>query len=538
MLLTACQLAVAETVICSENQFACNGNCIDEKLKCNGILDCLDGSDETFKACYNTTCDQKDLYRCGYGGCLDVKLKCNGIPECWDKSDENKFECANETQIEDLFTALQRGCGPEYALRCDGKTCLKWSQICNGDRDCKDGTDESLELCAYGACPPNSFRCENGACINRKRFCNREIDCADGSDEIPDLCSKAHKPKDDGKILPSEIWSPSGCALTPVAGMHVADYFSDFSYRPDAVLPLKSVVSMTCDKDYEIYGTSIKKCDNYEWSSDFKCLRVCKQSSVERNIRFTTQCIQNMDLTDCKQNTLLFNTTILVNCAPGFQPAITASQLGRHVCNETGLWFTEEANPKCEAICGVKSIHHPGITPWTVSIFKRISTNEDSYDFKCSGTILSPYVVLTAEKCVVEHFGNNDIHTHFSVAEGNHNVSYRQLEEHGYNLHNISNIHIVTHRRSEKVALLTLVKPFKFGAKVRPICLDTSSTFNGQTVESRGDFSQYKKGQTLTVVKNGEYTLTHLVVNNQLSYDINGFVIPIADDIAKSEQIP
>lgn len=105
--------AAGGAVICSENQFAClDGNCIKEELKCDGVKNCADGSDETFKACYNTKCDnQESLYRCSYGGCVDVKLKCNGVQDCWDNSDENKYECANETNIDSLFDELLRGCG-------------------------------------------------------------------------------------------------------------------------------------------------------------------------------------------------------------------------------------------------------------------------------------------------------------------------------------------------------------------------------------------------------------------------------------------
>jgi len=89
----------------------------------------------------------------------------------------------------------------------------------------------------------------------------------------------------------------------------------------------------------------------------------------------------------------------------------------------------------------------------------------------------------------------------------------------------------------QKVALLTLVKPFKFGAKVRPICLDTNVVEGDVTVVSNGDFTKYKMGQGLTVFENNKSRLTHLVVDGQMSYDVKAFVKPIEDDIAKSERI-
>lgn len=346
-------------------------------------------------------------------------------------------------------------CSPQYAVGCDEDRCLKWSQICNGVRDCADGTDESIELCAYSICPLNSFRCENGACINSNAFCNREIDCADGSDEIPDLCRKTVSTSigttingevsiDENNFVKHDVWSPNGCALTPQLGMQVTDLFSDFSYRSDAKLPLKTVVSLTCESGYESSGSNIQKCIDNSWTPDyFKCIPLCKQSAIERNIRYETQCMHDNDLTNCRDNSFIFDTKLLVTCAPGFKPANADTQLGRHICNETGLWFTEHANPKCEAICGIKSEHHPNIIPWTVSIFKRISSNEDIYDFKCFGTILSPYIVLTATSCLNDLFGQTGNHIYFTVAEGNHRFSFNHLEDHGYNLHNISKIHIL-----------------------------------------------------------------------------------------------
>ena len=45
---------------CSSNQFQCvNGNCISTKLECNGVDDCLDGSDEHL--CVNVKPSKSDI---------------------------------------------------------------------------------------------------------------------------------------------------------------------------------------------------------------------------------------------------------------------------------------------------------------------------------------------------------------------------------------------------------------------------------------------------------------------------------------------
>ncbi|KAH8311550.1 hypothetical protein KR044_006885, partial [Drosophila immigrans] len=429
----------------------------------------------TFVACYKTTCEQDDMYRCGYGGCLARNKTCDGIKDCVDGSDENKFLCANETTIDAILDDLRAGCDDSYGLSCKVKSeykCVKWSQICDGVIDCSDARDEGNELCSSSLCPDSFSHCQNGACISENSFCNHEVDCADGSDETPEICMPPPPPSvafdpvpippsdkdsrvpntipESGKIPPisynppvQSIWKSNGCRLPQMPGMKASDYFTDFSYIPNTEVPLRTVVAVNCDKGYENFNSGINRCVDNEWANDFSCLRVCDQSPIIRNSRYVTQCTQGGSLGDCKVDTFISGTELLVTCAPGFQAVNKAHQIGKHICHNDGSWLIKEANPNCEAICGVRSIHHPTVTPWTVSIFERAYGLGDTYDFKCSGTILSRYVVVTAESCF-DNQNLNDSHIYYSVVEGDHTVSYKQSEEHGYVDHYISDLHIVS----------------------------------------------------------------------------------------------
>ncbi|KAK1124556.1 hypothetical protein K0M31_006904 [Melipona bicolor] len=55
-------------------------------------LDCTDNSDETFIQCGSITCS-KFSFRCNYGACIDSNLKCNGVTNCADGSDEDSELC-------------------------------------------------------------------------------------------------------------------------------------------------------------------------------------------------------------------------------------------------------------------------------------------------------------------------------------------------------------------------------------------------------------------------------------------------------------
>ncbi|KAH8404148.1 hypothetical protein KR215_010666, partial [Drosophila sulfurigaster] len=439
--------------------------CINDALKCNGKKDCADGSDETFVACYASICENDDLFRCNYGGCVAKAKQCDGVKDCWDNSDENTFLCANETSMNVLLDELRGDCSELYGLSCEVKSkniCLRWSQICDGVTDCSNEIDEKHELCSSTLCPAKSFRCENGACIQKKSLCNRQVDCADGSDEIPEICDPpvnlennpvpTQLPKDKTSIIPPKhnVWKKSGCKLPQQTGMYATDYFTDISYKPNSEVPVRTVVVVNCREGYENFNSGINRCvgndDDQEnaWSDLFRCVRRCDQSPMIRNPRYSTQCIGNSGLNDCKTDAHILDTELRVTCAPGFEAFNDANQMGKHICDDDGSWSMKEVNPKCEAICGIKSKHHPNVTPWKVSLFERGSARDNTYNFKCSGTILSPYVVLTAISCFDSRPKEDDGRLFYSVIEGDYNVSYKESDEHGYMIHFIADINTVT----------------------------------------------------------------------------------------------
>lgn len=85
-------------------------------------------------------------------------------------------------------------CDNELAM-CKNDRCRPWEDLCSGQVECEDGSDENARVCFNqnkGVCSggPTQFRCEYGACVLGNLTCDGIKDCSDGSDESKEVCSK------------------------------------------------------------------------------------------------------------------------------------------------------------------------------------------------------------------------------------------------------------------------------------------------------------------------------------------------------------
>ncbi|XP_012970406.1 low-density lipoprotein receptor-related protein 8 isoform X5 [Mesocricetus auratus] len=164
--------------LCAPHEFQCsNRSCLASVFVCDGDDDCGDGSDE--RGCSDPACPPRE-FRCGGGGtCIPERWVCDGQFDCEDRSDEAAELCGRVGQ-ETMATAA--ACVPTTQFTCRSGECIHLGWRCDGDRDCKDKSDEA-DCSASGPCSENDFQCGDGTCVLAIKRCNQEHDCPDGSDE-------------------------------------------------------------------------------------------------------------------------------------------------------------------------------------------------------------------------------------------------------------------------------------------------------------------------------------------------------------------
>uniref|UniRef100_A0A8C5WSN8 Basement membrane-specific heparan sulfate proteoglycan core protein n=1 Tax=Laticauda laticaudata TaxID=8630 RepID=A0A8C5WSN8_LATLA len=156
-------------------EFSClSGECIPREFFCDRRPDCRDMSDEL-------DCElERPLLPASSPWPSTARLPATPSPITTRRAPVTKLPPVGVSRPP-LAPGL-RPCRKEEAM-CSNGQCIRRDFLCDGERDCTDGSDE-LHCGTPSPCEPNEFRCRNGHCALTLWRCDGDNDCADGSDEL------------------------------------------------------------------------------------------------------------------------------------------------------------------------------------------------------------------------------------------------------------------------------------------------------------------------------------------------------------------
>ncbi|KAI8045544.1 hypothetical protein M5D96_001726 [Drosophila gunungcola] len=412
---------------------------------------------------------ESSQFECDNGSCISQFDVCNGDKNCPDGSDETALTCVSQRQH----------CSKPY-FQCTYGACVIGTAGCNGVSECADGSDETPLRCGneddirqhdrllQGNCQDNEFKCPSGICLDKGNFlCDGKDDCADGTGF------------DESVTTPLVVETPLellGCPLP------LGDERPILTGEGSRILtgPItRGTVRFSCKHGFVLEGEETSYCAKKKWS---------------------TNTVPKCEV-DCRKPFHPPGTEVKFVCATGFK---TLSSLPDMRCMKGGYW--NRGRQRCEQDCGqiatpTKSFSANGYTinntvvPWHVGLY--VWHNERDYHFQCGGSLLTPDLVITAAHCVYDE-GTRQSYSYdtFRVIAAKFYRNYGETTPDDKR-RDVRLIEIAPGYKGraenyyQDLALLTLDEPFELSHVIRPICVTFASFAEKESVtdEVQGKFA-------------------------------------------------
>lgn len=155
---------------------------------------------------------------------------------------------SSRLKLEALINFVSLPTRSDDNFQCTNGQCVHEDEVCNGRRDCADGSDETATLCSTHYCPTYAFRCAYGGCVPGKSRCNGVYDCVDGSDETQALCGRAPPQSTTSRPPVVNNRPPGSCSIPSIDSGRVISPVTNGTYRPTQFAQNGERLMFVCDE--------------------------------------------------------------------------------------------------------------------------------------------------------------------------------------------------------------------------------------------------------------------------------------------------
>ncbi|CAK8690274.1 unnamed protein product [Clavelina lepadiformis] len=179
------------------DDFTCTGRgpvCYFQGERCNVRIYCQDSSDEMNCSCpedkFTCSCFRKNFPTCNmWIGCIPMDYVNDGKLDCPDGNDEHFIKSWDEMSctscnFDVIRLEKESFCIPPW---CDNSTCTNVPSLQCSEYDCNVSDAVCFSFCSENVTSVTCgdiFQCSDQSLILNQNFCNGNKDCKDGSDEI------------------------------------------------------------------------------------------------------------------------------------------------------------------------------------------------------------------------------------------------------------------------------------------------------------------------------------------------------------------
>ena len=412
------------------------------------------------------------------------------------------------TNPDDLISLHDMTCkGDEkHISECDFEDHSAHNHACVGTEKAGLKCRKAEKKCDEG----HQFHCKNKECIEVNDLCNGEAQCGDGSDEDPVICKRPLQirlvggPSQNGRVGRVEIrhkgvWgtvcqenfgtqeAEVVCRMLGFPSNNAKRYEGTTDYQGDGPVWIRLTDDKTCLGN----ETNINQCkEQHLWTHDYYCNHIedvavsCEDTSPILYTPPTTQ-IEPMDLDDINSNRQTFDNEMLSNEA-------THSLEGTSVdCGKIRLDYPRQSldggrfgtTPEPEELDFLPRIRdgtdsYCGEHPWQASI--RVRGYEQNYHW-CGASIISRSHLITAAHCLKDFPQST-----YLIRVGDCNLEFPDSEETEYDIEEINfheNFNVGPYLNND-IAIVKIQSNdssgMAFGRYVSPVCLPLPNlNYNG-----------------------------------------------------------